>query len=217
VGNAGGARDGRPDGARSLAPLTIESEVLAARERRSSSAPSGCSPQGRRRGPASTALLKDQAAGHELPPEAATNRSGLPGPEINRQKRPSPPISPSQSPFCHRDVRCRAARGRFGVPDPRNRGTASTLPIVPLARRCRRPMPCNVRRGFLQRHLAVLDFHQWTLSQRRSDREFLRAAAPEGEWMLLDAESWIGSRCPRPGDGRDLPTSAAISPARGHP
>ena len=108
----------------------------------------------------------------------------LPGPDQSRVE----PADFSSSPFVT-GMSLRAARGRFGVPGPGAIWYRVDRPIVAGAA-VSQAMRAMVAADFCNGTSAVLDFRQWTFLNADLTVNFSRA--PEGEWMLLDAESWIG-------------------------
>ena len=164
-----------------LAPLTLESEVL--REGRKIqlcairlSAGSTVVVN------ASVLKVKLQAA--TLPPEAVVPAVTLPGPDQAREEHPSF----SSSPFVA-GVSMRAALGRFGVPGPGAIWYRVDRPMVEGAA-ISQAMRAVVAADFCNGTSAVLDFRQWTFLN--ADLTVSMAREPVGEWILLDAESWIG-------------------------
>jgi len=164
-----------------VAPLTIESEVL--REGRKIQL---CAVRLLAQGVVvvSATVLKIKLQANELPPEAAIEPVALPGPDQSRVE----PADFSSSPFVT-GMSLRAARGRFGVPGPGAIWYRVDRPIV-LGSPVSQAMRAMVAADFCNGTSAVLDFHQWTFLNADLTVNFSRQ--PEGEWMLLDAESWIG-------------------------
>jgi hypothetical protein len=164
-----------------VAPLTIESEVL--REGRKIQL---CAVRLLAQGVVvvSATVLKIKLQANELPPEAAIEPVALPGPDQSRVE----PADFSSSPFVT-GMSLRAARGRFGVPGPGAIWYRVDRPIV-LGSPVSQAMRAMVAADFCNGTSAVLDFHQWTFFNADLTVNFSRQ--PEGEWMLLDAESWIG-------------------------
>jgi hypothetical protein len=83
----------------------------------------------------------------------------------------------------------RAALGRFGVPGPGAIWYRVDRPIVEGAA-VSQAMRAVVAADFCNGTSAVLDFRQWTFLN--ADLTVSMAREPVGEWILLDAESWIG-------------------------
>jgi Thioesterase-like superfamily len=164
-----------------VAPLTLESEVL--REGRKIQL---CAIR-LRAGDAvvvSANVLKIKTQALQLPPEAGDIAVELPGPDQSREEAPSF----SSSPFVTA-ISMRAARGSFGVPGPGAIWYRADRPLVegsPVSQ----AMRAVVAADFCNGTSAVLDFEQWTFLNADLTVSFARE--PVGEWILLDAESWIG-------------------------
>ena len=164
-----------------VAPLTIESEVL--REGRKIQL---CAVRLLANGVVvvSATVLKIKVQANELPPEAAIEPVELPGPD----QSPVEDVDFSSSPFVT-GVSLRAARGKFGVPGPGAIWYRVDRPIVqgsPVSQ----AMRAMVAADFCNGTSAVLDFRQWTFLNADLTVNFSRQ--PVGDWILLDAESWIG-------------------------
>jgi acyl-CoA thioesterase len=129
-------------------------------------------------------VLKIRTQALALPPEAAELPLELPGPDQAPEEKPSF----SSSPFVT-GISMRAARGRFGVPGPGAIWYRADRPLVegsPVSQ----AMRAVVAADFCNGTSAVLDFRQWTFLNADLTVSFARQ--PKGEWILLDAESWIG-------------------------
>jgi acyl-coenzyme A thioesterase PaaI-like protein len=129
-------------------------------------------------------VLKIRTQALALPPEAAELPLELPGPDQAPEEKPSF----SSSPFVT-GISMRAARGRFGVPGPGAIWYRADRPLVegsPVSQ----AMRAVVAADFCNGTSAVLDFRQWTFLNADLTVSFARP--PKGEWILLDAESWIG-------------------------
>jgi hypothetical protein len=129
-------------------------------------------------------VLKVKLQAQALPPEAAIVALTLPGPDQAREEQPSF----SSSPFVT-GVSMRAALGRFGVPGPGAIWYRADRPLVEGAA-ISQAMRAVVAADFCNGTSAVLDFRQWTFLN--ADLTVSMAREPIGEWILLDAESWIG-------------------------
>ena len=119
----------------------------------------------------------------------------LPGPDQAREELPDF----SSSPFV-KGISLRAARGRFGVPGPGAIWYRVDRPLVegsPVSQAMRGVVAADFCNGTS----AALDFRQWTFINADLTVSFARQ--PVGEWILLDAESWIGP------DGAGLAAGAA--------
>ena len=164
-----------------VAPLTIESEVL--REGRKIQL---CAVRLLAKGVVvvSATVLKIKVQANELPPEAAIEQVQLPGPDQSRVEH----VDFSSSPFVT-GMSLRAARGQFGVPGPGAIWYRVDRPIVEgLA--VSQAMRAMAAADFCNGTSAVLDFRQWTFLNADLTVNFSRE--PVGDWILLDAESWIG-------------------------
>jgi len=179
-----------------VAPLTIETEIL--REGRKIQL---CAVKLRANGVVVVAasVLKIKVQQSELPPEAVIVPVDPPGPEQCAVE----PADFSSSPFVT-GMSLRAARGRFGVPGPGAIWYRVDRPIVE-GSALSQAMRAMVAADFCNGTSAVLDFRHWTFLNADLTVNFARQ--PVGEWILLDAESWIGP------DGAGLATArlAAIS------
>ena len=164
-----------------VAPLTIETEIL--REGRKIQL---CAVKLRANGVIVVAatVLKIKLQANELPPEADIEPVTLPGPEQSRAE----PADFSSSPFVT-GMSLRAARGRFGVPGPGAIWYRVDRPIVEGAA-VSQAMRAMAAADFCNGTSAVLDFTQWTFLNADLTVNFARQ--PVGDWILLDAESWIG-------------------------
>jgi len=164
-----------------VAPLTFETEIL--REGRKIQL---CAVKLRANGVVVVAanILKIKVQANELPDEADIEPVTLPGPEQSRVE----PADFSSSPFVT-GMSLRAAKGRFGVPGPGAIWYRVDRPIVE-GSAVSQAMRAMVAADFCNGTSAVLDFRQWTFLNADLTVNFARQ--PVGEWILLDAESWIG-------------------------
>jgi hypothetical protein len=178
-----------------VAPLTIESEVL--REGRKIQL---CAVRLLAGGVVvvGATVLKIKVQANELPPEAVIEPVELPGPDQSRVER----VDFSSSPFVT-GMSLRAARGHFGVPGPGAIWYRVDRPIVEGAHVSRAMAAADFCNGTS----AVLDFRTWTFLNADLTVNFSRE--PAGDWILLDAESWIGS------DGAGL-AMARLADERGY-
>ena len=181
-----------------VAPLTIETEIL--REGRKIQL---CAVKLRANGVivVAASVLKIKVQANDLPPEADIEPVALPGPEQSRED----PADFSSSPFVT-GMSLRAAKGRFGVPGPGAIWYRVDRPIVENAP-VSQAMRAMVAADFSNGTSAVLDFRQWTFLNADLTVNFARQ--PVGEWILLDAESWIGP------DGAGL-SMARLADVRGY-
>jgi hypothetical protein len=164
-----------------VAPLTIETEIL--REGRKIQL---CAVRLRADHDLVVAatVLRIKTRVLSLPPEVADIPIELPGPDQSREEQPSF----STSPFVA-GVSMRAARGRFGVPGPGAIWYRINRPMVE-GSDVSQAMRAVVAADFCNGTSAVLDFRHWTFLNADLTVNFARQ--PVGEWILLDAESWIG-------------------------
>jgi len=164
-----------------VAPLTIESEVL--REGRKIQL---CAVRLLAGGVVvvGATVLKIKVQASELPPEAVIEPVELPGPDQSRIER----VDFSSSPFVT-GMSLRAARGHFGVPGPGAIWYRVDRPIVEGAR-VSPAMRAMAAADFCNGTSSVLDFRAWTFLNADLTVNFSRE--PAGDWILLDAETWIG-------------------------
>jgi hypothetical protein len=129
-------------------------------------------------------VLKIKTQALKLPSDVADLPVELPGPDQAPEEKPSF----SSSPFVT-GISMRAARGRFGVPGPGAIWYRADRPLVegaPVSQAMRAVVAADFSNGTS----AVLDFREWTFINADLTVNFARQ--PVGEWILLDAESWIG-------------------------
>ena len=100
----------------------------------------------------------------------------------------------------------RAARGRFGVRGPGAIWYRVDWPLVE-GHAVSQAMRAVVASDFCNGTSAALDFHSYTFLN--ADLTLNMAREPVGDWILLDAESWIGP------DGAGL-AMARLGDARGY-
>ena len=164
-----------------VAPLTLETEIL--REGRKIQL---CAVRLLADGALAVAatVLKIKTQANELPPDVAEPPLELPGPDQSRVE----PADFSSSPFVT-GMSLRAARGRFGSPGPGAIWYRVDRPIVEGAA-VSQAMRTMAAADFCNGTSAVLDFREWTFLNADLTVNFSRE--PVGDWILLDAESWIG-------------------------
>lgn len=129
-------------------------------------------------------VLKIKTQALTLPPDVRDQAVELPGPDQSRVD----PANFSNSPFVT-GISLRAARGRFGVPGPGAIWYRVERPLIegsPISQ----VMRAVVASDFCNGTSAALDFRQWTFLN--ADLTVSLAREPVGEWILVDAESWIG-------------------------
>jgi hypothetical protein len=173
-----------------LAPLTIQTEVL--RQGRKIQL---CAVRLLAEGVfvVGATILKIKTQPLKLPPEVADLPVELPGPDQSQVD----PANFSNSAFVT-GMSLRAARGRFGVPGPGAIWYRVDRPLVE-GFAVSQAMRAVVAADFCNGTSAALDFRQWTFINADLTVSFARQ--PRGEWILVDAESWIGP------DGAGLATA----------
>jgi hypothetical protein len=164
-----------------VAPLAIESDVL--REGRKIQL---CAVRLLAKGVVvvSATVLKIKAHAQPLPPDAVTPPVELPRPDQSRVE----PADFSSSPFVT-GMSLRAARGRFGSPGPGAIWYRVDRPIVE-GKPVSQAMRAMAAADFCNGTSPVLDFREWTFLNADLTVNFSRE--PVGEWVLVDAETWIG-------------------------
>ena len=164
-----------------VAPLAIESEVL--REGRKIQL---CAIRLLAKGVVvvSATVLKIKAQAQPLPPDAVIPPVELPGPDQSRVE----PADFSSSPFVT-GMSLRAARGRFGSPGPGAIWYRVDRPIVE-GTTVSQAMRAMAAADFCNGTSPVLDFREWTFLNADPTVNFSRE--PVSEWILVDAETWIG-------------------------
>jgi hypothetical protein len=146
-------------------------------------------------------ILKIKTQALKLPSDVADLPVELPGPDLARAEQPDFSTSPFVS-----GISLRAARGRFGVPGPGAIWYRVDRPLVE-GSKVSQAMRAVVAADFCNGTSAALDFRQWTFINADLTVSFARQ--PSGEWILLDAESWIGA------DGAGL-AMARLADERGY-
>ena len=129
-------------------------------------------------------VLKIKRGALSLPADIADLPLELPGPAQSRED----PAQFSNSPFVT-GMQLRAARGQFGVPGPGAIWYRVERPLVE-GFGVSQAMRAVVAADFCNGTSAALDFRDWTFLN--ADLTVSMAREPVGEWILLDAESWIG-------------------------
>ena len=162
-------------------PLTLETEVL--REGRKIQL---CAVRLRADGVLAVAatVLKVRSKSETLPPDVTGPKVELPSPD----KSPEDPAQFSNSPFVT-GMQLRAARGKFGVPGPGAIWYRVVRPLV-AGEAVSQAVRAVVAADFCNGTSAALDFRHWTFLN--ADLTVSMAREAVGEWILLDAESWIG-------------------------
>jgi hypothetical protein len=164
-----------------LAPLTLKTEVLRAGRKIQL-----CGVRLLADGVAvvNATVLKIKTQALSLPSDVAQAPVELPSPEQSRED----PAMFSSSPFVA-GMSLRAARGQFGVPGPGAIWYRVDRPLVE-GFGVSQAMRAVVAADFCNGTSAVLDFREWTFIN--ADLTLSLAREPVGEWVLLDAETWIG-------------------------
>ena len=130
-------------------------------------------------------VLKIRSAQYELPDPASEESISLPGPDASR----IPKSEPSDSNAFTTGLQMRVAKGGFRRPGPAAVWFKAERPIVkdhiisPLMRAAIAGDYCNGTS-------TSLDFRKWTFIN--GDLTISLARMPIGEWILLDAESYVG-------------------------
>jgi hypothetical protein len=181
-----------------LKPLTFETEVI--REGRKIQL---CAIRLRADGVivVAASVLKIRQQAQPLPSDIAELKVALPSPEAS----PEDPAQFSNSPFVT-GMQLRAARGKFGVPGPGAIWYRAVRPLIEGAE-VSQAVRAVVAADFCNGTSAVLDFRQWIFLN--ADLTVSMTREPVGEWILLDAESWIGP------DGAGL-AMARLADSRGY-
>jgi len=133
---------------------------------------------------AAATVLKVRLQAETLPPDVSGPPVELPSPA----QSPEDPAQFSNSPFV-RGMSLRAARGKFGVKGPGAIWYRVDRPLVDGAS-VSQAVRAVVAADFCNGTSAALDFRHWTFLN--ADLTVSLAREPVGEWILLDAESWIG-------------------------
>jgi hypothetical protein len=164
-----------------LAPLTLETEVL--REGRKIQL---CAVRVRAEGvlTVSATVLKVKLQTENVPADSGGPAVTLPGPDFS----PEDPAQFSNSPFVM-GMQLRAARGTFGVRGPGAIWYRVQRPFVE-GSSVSQAMRAVIAADFCNGTSAALDFRDYTFLN--ADLTVSLAREPIGEWILLDAESWIG-------------------------
>lgn len=130
-------------------------------------------------------VLKVRRTEMELPEHVVDEQVILPGPEQGRESK----IRFSNYEQFATGVTLRSVRGEFGELGPgalwfrAHRPIIADEPITPLMRAAMTGDFCN---GVS----AVLNFDEWTFIN--ADLTISLARMPVGEWILLDAQTWLG-------------------------
>ena len=164
-----------------LAPLTLQTEVLRAGRKIQL-----CSIRllADRIAVVNATVLKIKTQALSLPSDIAEAPVELPSPEQSRED----PAKFSNSPFVT-GMSLRAAHGRFGVPGPGAIWYRVDRPLV-AGFAVSQAMRAVVAADFCNGTSPALNFREWTFLN--ADLTVNMAREPVGEWILVDAETWIG-------------------------
>jgi hypothetical protein len=130
-------------------------------------------------------VLKVRTADVALPRHVGHEPLTLPGPEAGRP----PKVKLSANPGFTDSISVSVVKGDFHLPGPAAIWFRLDLPIIagemttPLMRAVAAADFCNGASS-------VLDFREWTFIN--GDLTLSLARQPVGEWILLDAETWLG-------------------------
>jgi hypothetical protein len=130
-------------------------------------------------------VLRVRQAEMALPEHVLDEQVILPGPEQGRESK----ITFSSHEQFATTVSLRSVRGSFGEPGPGALWFRAQVPIVanePITPLMRAAMTGDFCNGVS----AVLDFDAWTFIN--ADLTINLARLPVGEWILLDAQTWLG-------------------------
>jgi hypothetical protein len=130
-------------------------------------------------------VLKIRAADIALPDHVAQEPLTLPGPEAGRP----PKVKLSPNPGFTDGLSVSVVNGDFHIPGPAAVWFRLDLPIV--AGEAITPLMRAVAAAdFSNGTSSVLDFREWTFIN--GDLTLSLSRQPVGEWILLDAETWLG-------------------------
>jgi len=164
-----------------VAPLAIETEVL--REGRKIQLVAIRLLAGGKEVVRATAL-RIRTDPREMPAIAGGPSVELPLPEHCT----APEFFATQTPFL-KGIEMRVAKGGFRIPGPAAVWFRATRPIV--ASQAMTPlMRAIIAADFCNGTSAVFDMRDWTFIN--ADLTLSLGREPEGEWILLDAETWVG-------------------------
>jgi hypothetical protein len=131
-------------------------------------------------------VLKIRASSPELPQDIADERIELPGPDGGEV--PTQLIGSASNAFIH-GLSLRIVRGGFRQLGPGASWFRAERPVIlgqPISPLMRAAMTADFCNGVS----SVLDFHEWTFLN--ADLTVSLARMPVGEWILLDAQTWLG-------------------------
>jgi hypothetical protein len=129
-------------------------------------------------------VLRMRTETHEMPAVANGPTVGLPMPELC-----SPPdFFATETPFL-KGIEMRVARGGFRIPGPAAVWYRATRPIVAGAE-ISPLMRAAIAADFCNGTSSVFDMRDWTFIN--ADLSVSLGREPAGDWILLDAETWVG-------------------------
>jgi Thioesterase-like superfamily len=129
-----------------------------------------------------------RAADVQLPGHVGEEKVLLPGPDAGHE--PQGLLGDTKNAFI-KGLDLRVVKGEFREPGPAAIWFRAHRPIVagePISALMRAAMSSDFCNGTS----AVLDFREWTFIN--ADLTVSLARMPVGEWILLDAETWLGTR-----------------------
>jgi hypothetical protein len=131
-------------------------------------------------------VLKVRRTAVQLPDTAVEEKVTLPGPDDGHEPEA---LRDGHSNAFVRGLSLRVVQGAFRQPGPAAIWFRAQRPVIdgqPLTPLMRVAMTADFCNGVS----AVLDFHTWTFIN--GDLTISLARMPVGEWILLDAQSWLG-------------------------
>jgi hypothetical protein len=130
-------------------------------------------------------VLKVRAAEVSLPASVVHEAIDLPGPDVGTE----PPAFLRQRNAFVSGLSLRFVRGTFGSPGPGAAWFRAHRPIVQ-GEASSPAMRAAVTADFCNGVSSLLDFREWTFIN--ADVTMSLARQPIGEWILLDAQTWLG-------------------------
>ena len=137
---------------------------------------------------ARASVLKVRSADVELPPHVADDPIDVPGPE--QGEAPQHLIGGGSNAFVH-GLSLSVVKGAFGEAGPAAVWFRAQRPIV-LGSDISPAMRAALTGDFCNGISSVLDFRSWTFIN--ADLTISLARMPIGEWILLDARTWLGNK-----------------------
>jgi hypothetical protein len=130
-------------------------------------------------------VLKIRTAQFQLPDSVVEERVALPGPEESR----TPRRDPEGTNLFTAGLQLRAAKGGFRRPGPAAMWFRAERPLI-AGESISQLMRAAIAADFCNGTSSMLDFREWTFIN--GDLNINLARMPVGEWVLLDAESYVG-------------------------